>query len=262
MNGWKRSSSESGNLKAEVSDHENNGKGAYLRLIRYVVDAMMTIDLIAIMATALVEEVFHEWLGMMLFVLMVAHIVLSRRRILALVRGKKSVRSVASLVLVAGIFICMIALIASSLVLSKYAFGWLPALPGASWARQWHMVASYWLFVLAFIHVGMGLGRQFKGFAKSDDHGRTKADRHESSSAKTHAVIWWVIRLALIVAGAAAFTVLNMGTYMTMQVRFAFADPSVPLWIPALEYLLVGAGFASLGTVIWDVLGRSRQGLE
>jgi hypothetical protein len=88
--------------------------------------------------------------------------VLNRRWFKTLFRGRYGTVRIMQLVPIAGLAVCIVGQIASALVLSKYALGFLPALPGASWARRVHMLCSYWSFVFAFAHAGA----QFKGFAR------------------------------------------------------------------------------------------------
>ena len=104
----------------------------------------MALVLVAIMTTALVQEAPHEWLGVTLFVLMAIHIVLNRKWLASIFRGHHSALRIVQIVVIVGLAACIIGQFASSLVLSKHAFGFLPAFPGAGWARSVHMLCSYW----------------------------------------------------------------------------------------------------------------------
>ncbi|HAM16416.1 MAG TPA: hypothetical protein DCP91_11310 [Eggerthellaceae bacterium] len=177
---------------------------------RIAVDAAMGIVLVALMATALVQEAPHEWLGVALFVLAIAHIVLNRRWLAAVPRARGSALRVLQLVVLVGLVLCVVGQIASSLVISKHAFGFLPALPGASWARRVHMLCSYWMFMLAFAHAGLHLRLPKLGASWSV----------------------WAARIAFAVVacfGAWSFVQLGLGPYLTGQVQFAFVDQSVPI---------------------------------
>ena len=92
----------------------------------------MAVLFIVVMATALVQEVPHEYVGVALFIAVVAHIALNRRWFKALFRGRYNAVRMLQLVAVVGLLACMLGQVISSLVLSKYAFGFLPSLPGAS----------------------------------------------------------------------------------------------------------------------------------
>ena len=186
--------------------------------IKIVSDALLAMLLVAVMATALVHEAPHEYLGIALFVFMVAHVVANRKRLSSFFRGRFETLRILQLILIVGLAACAIGQIISSLVLSKYAFGFLPALPGAGWARRVHMICSYWTFVLAFAHAGL--------------HARTPKKMRPWQK--------WVARIifgGLACFGAYAFVQLNMWQYLTGEIQFAYVDYSIsPAW-QAVRYL-------------------------
>lgn len=191
------------------------------RGIKIVVDVAMAVVLVAIMATALVQEVPHEYLGVALFVLMIVHIVLNRKWLAAALRGKLGTRYVPHLILIVALVACFVGMVASSLVLSKHAFGFLPSLPGASWARRVHMLFSYWMFVLTFAHMGL----------------------HIRVPRRMEPWKLWTLRALAVIGvcyGAYAFVRLGLFGYLTGQVQFAMADFETPLAITFLRYTGVG----------------------
>ena len=101
------------------------------KAVKVVLDIAMALVLVAIMTTALVQEAPHEWLGVTLFVLMAIHIVLNRKWLASIFRGRHSALRIVQIVVIVGLAACIIGQFASSLVLSKHAFGFLPAFPGA-----------------------------------------------------------------------------------------------------------------------------------
>ena len=198
------------------------------RAIKIAVDVAMSVVLVATMSTALVQEVPHEWLGVALFVLMVTHVVLNRKWILGIVRSRRRASYTLHLVLMVALLVCLVGMIASSLVLSKHVFGFLPALPGASWARRIHMLFSYWLFVLAFAHVGL----------------------HIRVPRRMEPWKLWTMRAVAAAAaayGAYAFVRLGMFAYLTGQVQFAMADFATPLAVTFARH----AGVAALVAVVF-----------
>ena len=198
-----------------------------MKPVKIVVDVALAATLVAVMATALVQEVPHEWLGMALFALMVVHAVLNRRWLGSMFRGRRSVIRVLQIVVLAGLVACVAGQVASSLVLSKHVFGFLPSLPGASWARRVHMLCSYWMFMLAFAHVGMHV-------------------RKPRSMPSWQ--LWAVRALAVAVAcfGAVSFVQLGLPSYLTGQVQFAMADVSTPLAFTFARYASVAVLVAAL----------------
>ena len=192
------------------------------RAMKIVVDIALSAVLVATMSTALVQEVPHEWLGIALFVLMVTHVVLNRKWILGIIRSRRKAPYTLHLILIAALLVCLVGMIASSLVLSKHVFGFLPALPGASWARRIHMLFSYWMFVLAFAHVGLHI-------------------RIPRRMAPWKLRVMRVAAAAVAAYGAYAFARLGLFAYLTGQVQFAMADFSTPLAVTFARYAGVAA---------------------
>ncbi len=204
--------------------------------IRAALDVAMTVTLVTVMATALVQEIPHEWLGIASFALMAIHVVLNRKWLASVFRGRRDALRVLQIVVIAGLAICIIGQVASSLVLSKHAFGFLPALPGASWARRVHMLCSHWAFVLAFAHAGL--------------HMRVPKDMLQ----------WqiWVARVVFAIVacfGACSFVQLGLWQYLTGQVQFAFADFGVPLALAVARY-------ASVAVLVMGVFRYVREGVS
>ena len=223
-------------------------------VVRIAVDAALAVLFVAVMATALVQEAPHEYLGIAVFAAVAAHVVLNRRWFKALGGGRYNAVRVLQLVSVVGLLACVVGQAVSSVVLSKHAFGFLPALPGASWARQVHMLCSYWAFVLAFAHAGL----QFKGL------GRMVRARRHGTPMPTAAL--WAARIALATVacfGAYSFVQANMGAYLLGQVQFAFADSSEPLALAFARYasmaVLVGGVFHYLRRAI-EAAGKRKDG--
>lgn len=56
--------------------------------IKIAVDAAMSVSMLLLMAYGLVGEAAHEWIGMGMFALFVAHHILNRKWLLAVGKGK------------------------------------------------------------------------------------------------------------------------------------------------------------------------------
>lgn len=198
--------------------------------IRRVVDVALAAALVLVMSTPLAEEAAHEWLGIAVAVLSVAHVALNARALSGLLRsGPLPLRIVlvlADLALVA----CLATLAASSLVLSVHAFSWLPVIPGAAWARPAHMLCSFWLFALSAFHLGLHLPR------------RTRRP--------TARVIGTILAVVAVVGGAASFAWLDLGAYLAGGVPFYAVDTSQPLIVRAGAYVLAGALIVVVGSTV------------
>ena len=215
------------------------------KVFKIAVDVVLAVTLVVLMATALVQEAPHEWLGMASFVLTIAHIVLNRRWLASVLRARFDVLRVVQLVVLAGLVICVVGQIASSLVISKHAFGFLPALPGAAWARRVHMLCSYWMFMFAFMHAGF----------------------HVRLPKRMPPLTAWAGRVVLIVIGcigAWSFVELGLPSYLLGQVQFAYADSSIPIVVSMGRYasvaVLVAGVFHYVRAGIVTVQRKKRKG--
>lgn len=205
------------------------------RKAKIFVDLAMAVTFVATMATAIVEEAPHEYLGVALFALVIAHIVLNRRWLAALPRMRHNALLVAQVVTLVLLVACIVGQVASSLVLSRYAFGFLPALPGASWARRVHMLCAYWSFVAAFAHAGLHI--------QVPAHADVRKLR--------------IMRVALAVVscyGVYSFVQLGMAGYLMGQVQFAMVDYGTPLALSFARYASVAVLVASVAYVAHEAL--------
>lgn len=211
---------------------------------RIAVDVALALLFVVVMATAIIQEVPHEYFGVALFAVVVAHIVLNRRWFKTLFRGRYGTVRIMQLVPIAGLAVCIVGQIASALVLSKYALGFLPALPGASWARRVHMLCSYWSFVFAFAHAGA----QFKGFARL-----ARTNMHAMPSV----AIWLARALVTTIScyGVYAFVRMGLGAYLLGRVQFAFVDSATPLALACARYAAVAVLVSSLSHCLCSIVG-------
>ena len=207
------------------------------RTVKIAVDIAMAAVLVAVMTTAIVQEAPHEYLGAALFALIVAHIVLNRKWLASVLRGRYTAVRTLQVASIAGVAGCFLGLVVSSLVLSKHAFGWLPALPGANWARRVHMLCSYWLFVLAFVHAGL--------------HIHVPRDVPEAKLRVARLVL-----AAVSCYGAYSFVRLGMLPYLARQVQFAAVDYEAPLALGLARYTSIGVLIACLAHCLRAALQR------
>lgn len=207
------------------------------RTVKIAVDIAMAAVLVAVMTTAIVQEAPHEYLGAALFALIVAHIVLNRRWLASVLRGRYTIVRTLQVASIAGVAGSFLGLVVSSLVISKHAFGWLPALPGANWARRVHMLCSYWLFVLAFVHAGLHIH-----VPRSVPEAKLRVARLVLAAASCY--------------GVYSFVRLGMLPYLLGRVQFAAADYEAPLVLGFARYASIGVLIACLTHCLRAALQR------
>lgn len=113
----------------------------------------------------------HEWAGAAIFLLLVVHNLFHRRWFAGLAKGQCARRdpfnTALTMVLLAG----MLALLASSLLISETLFAGL-RLEDDFIARQIHAGIAYWLLLIVAVHLGlrwpllMGVARKLLGIAR------------------------------------------------------------------------------------------------
>ena len=123
---------------------------------KIIIDIAMYLIFVALIQEYLWSDGLHEWLGITLFALFIAHNVLNIRWYKSLFKGKytaaRSVSTVINIALLAAMLCCMV----SSLLVSGKIFAFLN-LGGARIGRSLHLVSTAWAFVLMSLHLGLHL---------------------------------------------------------------------------------------------------------
>ena len=137
------------------------------QIIKIIVDAAMFVLFLLLMEEHLIPDGTHEWLGISLFVLFIAHNVLNYKWYKVLFKGRYNAVRIVQTMVNALLMIAMICCIASSIMISGTVFAWM-GLRGAEAGRQLHMITTSWSFVLMSVHLGLhfaqfvAMGRKVK----------------------------------------------------------------------------------------------------
>ena len=203
--------------------------------IRLLADSGMTLALLLLMSYQLVGEKAHEWIGMGMFALFVAHHVLNRRWINAVPRGRYTPLRIVQTALAGLIFLCMVGSMISGIVLSRHVFAFFPRHGGYELAGKLHILCAFWGFVLMSLHLGMHWNMLL-----------TMARKHlQPSKIRT-----WALRIAgysFATYGAVTFVRRDVGLYLLLKSHFVFFDYSEPLIAFLLDYLAVMGLFVAIG---------------
>lgn len=124
-------------------------------IIKRVVDFLMTVALLLLMSYSLIGEAAHEWIGMGMFLLFTAHLILNRKWVESLGRGRWPAYRMIQTALVVLCFLTMVGSVASGIILSNYIFVGLRIQGWSALARQTHLLCSYWGFLLMSLHLGL-----------------------------------------------------------------------------------------------------------
>ncbi|MCC4767000.1 DUF4405 domain-containing protein [Methanosarcina sp. DH1] len=126
-------------------------------LFKLAIDLVMTVIMLVAMAYYLTGNVIHELLGVSLFALFIVHNVLNRRWYQTVIKRKHNGRHVLNTSVNLLLLVMMLMLMLSSIMISRTLFAFIPV-SGGMIARQIHVLATYWGFILISIHLGMHWG--------------------------------------------------------------------------------------------------------
>jgi hypothetical protein len=182
-------------------------------MIKVMLDLIMLILLMALMARHFSGEKVHEWLGVIMLVLILAHNVLNRNWYKGIPKGKYSgYRIFHSTVNI--LTLCLfISLGISGMVMSGHVFAFLNIKHGIALARRIHMAAAYWTFVFIAFHIGLHWNKPLNLIRKRVK----KIIRNDILAVRLLAV-------AVVIFGSYAFVKHNIFSYLFLQSEFAYFD--------------------------------------
>ena len=121
---------------------------------KILIDIGMTICLLLLMPYSLLSETAHEWIGMAMLVLFIAHHILNHKWVLSIGKGKYNAFRVIQTVLVIIMLILIMGSMISGILLSNHIFKWIKISGTYMTARQIHMFCAYWGLVVMSLHLG------------------------------------------------------------------------------------------------------------
>ena len=205
--------------------------------IRIVVDCGMVLLLPLLMAYSLVGEAAHEYLGIGMFLLFIAHHILNIAWWKHIFRGKYTSLRILGTAVNLALAMIMLALPISGMILSRHVFRFLH-FNGASTARTVHLMASYWGMVLMSFHAGMH-GNVMMGMIRKNTNPR------QPSKIKLWSLR--IIAVLLAICGVHAFEKNRISSYLFLRTPFVFIDFSQPVVWVLMDYLFVSLLFIVIG---------------
>ena len=183
--------------------------------IKVIIDLLMTILLLLLMAFQITGQEFHEWFGAGMLILFLVHNILNFKWYKSLFKGRYSIIRVMRMIVNFAVLLSMLCLAYSGIVMSHYVFDFVSIRGQMALARQMHMAASYWGFVLMSVHLGFHWG-MIVGIAGKPVRGR-----------KIPKSLLWIFRLIAVAAagyGAVCFYKADIVSYLFLKIQFAFFD--------------------------------------
>lgn len=196
----------------------------------------MTVGLLALMAYERIGQAAHEWVGVGMFVLFVAHHILNRRWWASLARGRWTPFRALQTLLALAVLATMLCQMVSGVWLSQTVFAFLPISGGRSLARTVHLLAAYWGFVALGLHLGLHWGGMLAAFRRI-------------TKPVTGGGRWALRGLGILLAGygAVAFVRRGLPDYLFYRTQFGFFDYEEPLVFFFADYIAILALFVFAG---------------
>ena len=211
-------------------------------VLKRAVDFLMTAALLLLMSYSLIGEAVHEWIGMGIFLLFIAHLVLNRKWIGSLGKGQWSAYRSVQTVLATLCFLAMAGLMVSGIILSNYIFAGLRIRGWSAPARQAHLLCSYWGFLLMSLHLGLHWGMVLTTVRRF-----FKAKR-----------LRWLGWLTAAY-GVYAFGKRELPEYLFLRTHFVFFDYEEPVLFFFADYLAIMGLFIFCGYYGCHLLTRRKK---
>lgn len=211
-------------------------------ITKRVIDFLMTAALLLLMSYSLIGEAAHEWTGMGMFLLFAVHLILNRKWIGSLRKGRWSFYRGVRTVIAALCFLTMAGLMASGIILSNYIFSGLRIRGWSALARQVHLLCSYWGFGLMSLHLGLHWGMVL-----------TAARRYFQVQR-----LRWLGWLTAAY-GAYAFWKRGLPDYLFLRTHFVFFNYEEPVLFFFTDYLSIMGLFVFCGHCASCLLARRQK---
>ena len=203
-------------------------------MFKRAVDVSMTVLLMMLMSTQVIEGVHHEYCGIAMFVLFLIHQVLNRKWYSSLLKGRYNMNRIFMTVINLALLVSFILTVFSGIIMSE-SFPELNIDALSSFARLAHLSCSYLSFVLMGVHLGL--------------HWGMIAGRIKSS---------WPAFIAIIFScyGLYVFIQADIISYIFLVNQFAFIDYDKNTYLVFLDNLAMLSFWTSAGYYVSKFIRR------
>lgn len=218
-----------------------------------IVNIIMTVMLPVLMAYSLIGEMFHEIAGIVLFALFIIHLIQNRKWYGSITKGRQNGARIFQAVLNIALTFIMFVLPVSGILMSRHLFSWLPTDGITTFARESHLLLSYWGFVLMCVHLGTHIGLiQRRVRAKTGGKGKVNVPARAGD----------LIALGTAAYGVFAFIKRQFPLYMFRQSMFVFFDFNEPRVLFFIDYAAIMVLFAFAGFLVMKGLAGRAAGRQ
>lgn len=208
--------------------------------VRRITDIAMTAAIVLLMTSQITGQTAHEWMGIIMFLLVIVHTVLNRVWYKNLLKGKYQPARVLQTIVNLALLISFVLTAISGILMSQRAVPFLRVGSAVGTARALHLGFSHWTFLLISVHLGLHWGVITR-----------KAQKHRA--------LWSVLSIAGIIAAGYGLLLTiraQIYSYMLFQVLFAFLDYGASPVRVILENILMMASWAMISYEIAKILRK------
>ena len=207
-----------------------------MKKIKIVIDMLMYFIFVILMGHHITENLIHEILGTILFILFIVHHILNYRYYKTIFKGKYNFKRVFLLIIDLLLLISMIGMMISGVIISSDVFTFLN-IPTTIFGRQLHIVSTSWAFVIMSIHLGLHLGVFIN-----------KLNKKMKNSVLEY--VYYLILILIVIYGVYSFKKLNFISDMFLLNAFKFYDFNES---PIIFYLHVISSSLFIGLTIYFI---------
>ena len=207
-----------------------------MKKVKIVIDILMYLIFVILMGHHITENLIHEILGTILFILFIIHHILNYKYYKTIFKGKYNLKRTFILVIDLLLLISMIGMMISAINISSDVFTFLN-IPTTIFGRQLHMVSTSWAFVIMSIHLGLHLGVFIN-----------KLNKKMKNSVLEY--VYYLILILIVIYGVYSFKKVNFISDMFLLNAFKFYDFNES---PIIFYLHVISSSLFIGLTIYFI---------
>jgi len=200
--------------------------------IKISIDILMTVAMFFLMGMRLTGQMLHEITGAALFVLFITHLILNRKWIKAVPKGKYTAYRVMQTVINCLLFVGILLLMLTGMAMSGYVFTWLPLPIPMGTARSLHLITSHAVYLVMSMHIGMHFAAMIAGAGR-----RIRAIRKPWGSILVG--FFRVLAIAVAVYGVLALLNRKFISYISGKMEFAYVDYDESIFWFFLDYAAI-----------------------
>jgi hypothetical protein len=222
------------------------------KTLRILLDLAMTILLLCAFAYRITGDAAHEWIGVSVFALFIAHNIINRKWYKNIFKGVYPLRRIVMTAVNLSLALTMATLLISGLFQSRTVLAFLH-LSGGMTLRQIHTAAAYWGLLLIAVHIGLHWGMFINAARKMI--GITHENRARTITVR-------IIAFLIVISGIWWSFDRDMFSKLFLGFSFDYWNEERPALLFFAANLSIMAIYISLTYYILKLVERKRKSIE